>query len=297
MSAILEQIPDVSPLCDAVRSILGPRAFSAYRFCDNVAGEHKVYEVYQIVRDDGTFVLKQYDNPKRFETERSVYARFSPALPVPRVLGFSENAMVTAFVPGEDLKEMTDTGISAAADSAAEIMNAFPLGQDYDRTGADAEISYREKRLESLQNEPLLLTAYGQVLARLKDMPLTLANGDFLPLNCIYDGTRVYIIDWEYGGFLPYALDIGRFLAHCGEHTVFPYRMTEAQKALFCDRLYEMLTVKPERSVFDRDVRLAVFDEWIMIVSWYLRNPDEPRDETFRVYYDRAAALAKALLS
>ena len=62
-------------------------------------------------------------------------------------------------------------------------------------------------------------------------------------------------------------------------------------------RLYEALAGKPARGVFDRDVRLAVFDEWIMIVSWYLKNPDEPRDETFRVYYGRAAALAKALLA
>ena len=218
MSAYLEPFDDSSALSADVRAILGPGDFSAYRYCDDVADEHKVYEVYQIVRDDGTFILKRYDKPKRFETERSVYARFSPDLPVPRVYGFAENAMVTAFVPGEDLKEMTDAGVSAAAASVAEIMNAFPLGQDYDRTDADAEIAYREERLEALQNEPLLLTAYKQVLARLKDMPLTLANGDFLPLNCIYNGTRVYIIDWEYGGFLPYALDIGRFLAHSGEH-------------------------------------------------------------------------------
>ena len=78
---------------------------------------------------------------------------------------------------------------------------------------------------------------------------------------------------------------------------MYPYRMTEPQKTLFCNRIYELLAVKPERGVFDRDVRLAVLDERIMIVSWYLKNPDEPRDETFFVYSEKANALAKELLS
>lgn len=297
MSAVLERLSDITPMRDTVRAILGPCVFSAYRFTDDVAGEHKRYEVFEIVCGDGTFVLKRYDNPKRFEIEKSVYARFSPELPVPRVLGFAENAMVTMFVPGKDLKEMTDASVSAAALSVAQIINTFPLGCAYDRNDADAEIAYREKRLASLRDEPLLYAAYELFLSRLKEMPLTLANGDFLPINCIYDGTRVYIIDWEYGGFLPYALDIGRFLAHSGEHRVFPYRMTEAQKVLFCDRLYEALSEKPPRSVFDRDVQLAVFDEWIMVVGSYLRDPSQKRDETFSVYYEKAEALAKELLS
>ncbi len=297
MSAYLERFEDVSALREAVRAILGPGDFTAYRFCDDVAGEHKVYEVFKIVRSDGAYILKRYDDPKRSAAEKAIYARFSPALPVPRALGFTADCMVTSFVPGEDLKNMTDESVSAAALSVAEILNAFPPGYGYDRMDADAEIAYRERRLESLKGEPLLFDAYTKCLKRIKAMPLTLANGDFLPLNCLYDGRRVCIIDWEYGGFLPYALDIGRFLAHSGEHAVFPYRMTEAQKVLFCDRIYAALREKPDRSVFDRDVQLAVFDEWILILSWYLKNPDEPRDETFSVYSEKEKALAKELLS
>ena len=207
-------------------------------------------------------------------------------------IGFAENAPAVLNL----LIIRITLGFSMSV-SVAQIINTFPLGCAYDRKDADTEIAYREKRLASLRDEPLLYAAYELFLSRLKEMPLTLANGDFLPINCIYDGTRVYIIDWEYGGFLPYALDIGRFLAHSGEHRVFPYRMTEAQKVLFCDRLYEALSEKPPRSVFDRDVQLAVFDEWIMVVGSYLRDPSQKKDETFSVYYEKAEALAKELLS
>ncbi len=296
MSAFLEKLDDVSALSETVGSILGPGEFSADRFCDDFADEHKRYEVFRIVHPRGTFVLKRFNKPERFAAEKAILERFSPDLPVPRVLGFSADSVLMEYIAGDDLKEMTDESVSAAAASLAEIMNAFPLG-DYDRAVADKEIAYREKRLDTLKNEPLLYAAYSRFLDRVREMPLALANGDLVPINCIDDGKRVYLIDWEYGGFMPYALDVGRFLAHSGEHAVYPYRMNDTQKTLFCDRIYEALHEKPDRSVFNRDVRLAVFDEWIMIVSWYLKNPDEPKDETFFVYSENAKALAKELLS
>ena len=296
MSAFLEKLDDVSALSETVGSILGPGKFSADRFCDDFADEHKRYEVFRIVHPRGTFVLKRFNKPERFAAEKAILERFSPDLPVPRVLGFSADSVLMEYIAGDDLKEMTDESVSAAAASLAEIMNAFPLG-DYDRAVADKEIAYREKRLDTLKNEPLLYAAYSRLLDRVREMPLALANGDLVPINCIYDGSRVRIIDWEYGGFMPYALDIGRFLAHSGEHAVYPYRMNDTQKTLFCDRIYEALHEKPDRSVFDRDVRLAVLDEWIMIVSRYLKKPGEPKDETFFVYSENAKTLAKELLS
>lgn len=296
MSAFLEKLDDVSALSETVGSILGPGKFSADRFCDDFADEHKRYEVFRIVHPRGTFVLKRFNKPERFAAEKAILERFSPDLPVPRVLGFSADSVLMEYIAGDDLKEMTDESVSAAAASLAEIMNAFPLG-DYDRAVADKEIAYREKRLDTLKNEPLLYAAYSRFLDRVREMPLTLANGDLVPINCIYDGNRVRIIDWEYGGFMPYALDIGRFLAHSGEGAAFPYRMTPAQKALFVDRLYDNLRNRPERAVFDRDVTLAVLDELLMVLSFYYKDPTVPRDETFRVYSEQAAALAKALLS
>jgi hypothetical protein len=297
VSIRLEKLEDASAYAGAVKATVGPGAFFAYRFCDDFGEEHKRYDVFKIVHPRGVFVLKHFDRPDRCAAEQAVCALFRADLPVPRLIGFSGDSMVTEFIEGNDLKEMTDGSVSRAAASVAEIMNAFPPGSGYDRTVAEKEIAYRAKRLACLEGEPLLHRAYTLFLDRMKEMPLTLANGDLVPINCIDDGKRVYLIDWEYGGFMPYALDVRRFLAHSGEHAVYPYRMSDAQKTLFCDRIYEALHEKPDRSVFDRDVRLAVFDEWIMIVSWYLKNPDEPKDETFFVYSEKANALAKELLS
>ena len=297
MGITLEKLEDPSVYADPVRRIIGPGTFSAYRFCDNFADEHKRYNVFKILHPLGTFILKHFDDPNRFTSEKAVYGLLSGDLPVPRAIGFTEDVMITAFVEGHDLKEMSDESAARAAASVAEIMNAFPPGKEYDRTAAEKEIAYRAKRLEDLGDAPLLAAAYARCLRRIEVMPLTLANGDLVPINCLDTGDRVYLIDWEYGGFLPYALELGRFLAHSGEQAVFPYRMTEAQKTLFCDQVYEKLNVKPGREVFDRDVRLAVFDEMIMVLRFYYRDPAAPRDETFSVYSEKANALAKELLS
>ncbi len=296
MSVFFDHLDDVSAIRDVIRSILGPGDFTADRFCDDFADEQKRYEVFKIVHPSGTFVLKQFDNPRRFEAEKAIYSLFSDDLPAPRVLGFGDGTMVMEFVSGDDLKEMTDDGVSAVAAAVAKLMNAFPPRPDYDRAIAEKEIAYREKRLESLESEPLLLAAYMRFLERLKEMPLTLANGDFLPINCLYDGEHVRIIDWEYGGFMPYALDLGRFLAHSGEDPVYPYRMTETQKRLFIDVIYDGLREKPDKAVFERDVKLAVFDETVMVLSFWYKDPNTARDETFRIYSARANTLAKELL-
>ena len=296
MSAYLDPIDEAPALRDVMRSLAGIAGFQAYRFLDDVAGEHKRYETFKIVCPDRTLVLKQYDSETRYAAEKAICDLFPADLPVPRMLAASDNRILTEFIPGADLMTATDAGIAAAGKSIAEIMNAFPFDRAYDRTFADEEIAYREKRLPCLRNEPLLSAAYEAFLARAKEMPLTLANGDLVPINCIFTGERVFLIDWEYGGFLPYALDLGRFLAHSGADEAATYRMTDAQKRLFLDTVYENLRQKPDRPVFDRDVRFAILDESVMILRFYLEDPSEVRGADYTRYYEQAIALAKELL-
>ena len=296
MSAYLEKTDESAALREVMQQLTGETAFEAYRFLDDVAGEHKRYETFKVICPDRTLVLKRFDSPKRLAAETAILRLLSDGLPAPRLLGATDTCMLTEFLAGEDLSTATDAGVAAAAKSIAEIMNAFPFDGAYDRAAADKEIDYREKRLACLEKEPLLHAAYAAFLARLKEMPLTLANGDLVPINCLCSGERAYLIDWEYGGFLPYALDLGRFLAHSGEEETAVYRMTEAQKRLFVDTIYDSLAKKPDRAVFDRDVQFAVFDECIMILSFYVRNPDEKRDADYDAYRQKCFMLARALL-
>ena len=64
--------------------------------------------------------------------------------------------------------------------------------------------------------------------------------------------------------------------------------MTDGQKKLFLDRVYEQLKQKPDRKQFITDVKLAALNEYVEFV--------EAEEDEDNWYYDHAAALAKELL-
>lgn len=297
MSVFLEKMKKDSELSEVLSDLAGINEFEAYRYCDDFAAESKRYNVFKIVHEGGVCVLKRFDDTKRFEAEKAIYDLLAADLPVPRVLACKDGYMLTEFIEGRDLKVMTDEGAAAAARSVARVFSAFPLGQNYDRKIAVEEIRYREKRLNSLKNEPLLHQAYTLFLSRLNTMPITLANGDFLPINCIYNGEEVYLIDWEYGGFMQYALDLGRFLAHSGETSPFLYRISEHQKEIFIQTVYDNLKAKPDRIVFERDIKFTILDECVMVLRSYFDEPTKRRDAEFIAYYERARTLANELIA
>ena len=114
----------------------------------------------------------------------------------------------------------------------------------------------------------------------------------------LYDGEKATVIDWEFGGFLPYALDIARFIAHSRENgEVTGFRMTEAQKRLFLDLVYVGLENKPSREAYDRDIRLALLNEYVEILEYYLGDPTVERDAAFNMYYPAAKEFAAIMIS
>lgn len=295
MGVYLEKLEDTKELAPTVKKLAGASDFEAYRFCDDFEGEPKLYTVFKIVTDNGVFVLKKGEDEEYHEAEKKHYALLS-GLPAPEYLGESDGYILTRFVSGDDLKTATDDGILAAAKSLAEIMNAYPMGRDYDGERYQRYLRRLEKRAGCLGEEPELARAFKLFFERQKEIPLTLSNSDLLPINVLYDGKRATIIDWEFGGFMPYDLDIVRFVAHGCTNGATPFYMTDEQKRLFTDTVYALLTVKPDRERYESDLVLAEFNEYIEILEYYLGDKTVPREGTFEHYYPRALALARVLL-
>lgn len=103
----------------------------------------------------------------------------------------------------------------------------------------------------------------------------------------LIDGARVRIVDWGFGGVMPYALDIARFIAHATkERSTFPFYMTDAHKRAFLDRVYERLDRKIERARYEQDIRLALLNEYVEFVEadedengWYLAHAERLAEE------------------
>ena len=216
---------------------------------------------------------------------------------MPKLLGVYDGCILMDYVTGDDLKLPSDDAIREAAKSLAAIMNAYPMGRGYSAERYDRYLRRLEKRAAYLLNEPELLQAFNIFFERQKEIPLTLSNADLLPINILYDGEKATIIDWEFGGFMPYALDIARLIAHAtpdGEVTSF--HMSDEQKGMFVDLVYDKLSVKPTREIYDRDILLARFNECIEILEYYLNDPSVARDAVFELYYPTAHRLAKEIV-
>ncbi len=288
------------PFRSLLSGILGedPGPVSAEQFCDDGEGVLNRYNVYRLAAGDRAYVLKASDSG-----EIELYERYLSAsgLPVPRRYGSGtwdgRVWLLLEHDPGPDMREFTDEMIGPCADALASVMNRFWGAPETERF--DRYMERVRRRAKSLANEPLLAAAYALFLDRQRTCPRTLCNGDLLPFNCVFSQGRAILVDWAFGGVMPYALDIARFIAHGGDsgsHPPFPFSMTEAQKREFVEKIYIKLSQKPAWEQYLLDIRLAVLNEYIEFIEDALLHRSQPRDRVFNWYYSRASALAETLL-
>lgn len=277
-----EQIddPQILALC---RKILGDTEITAvYRVCERYGlnpEDVRKYNVYNIDTAAGRKILK-----KASQREAGNYETFLKGtnLPVPRYYGSctegDEIWIVLEFVTGGDLRDMTDSLAVAAAESLTEIQNAY-----WNHAPGERFTAYLEriaKRDTFIKDTPVVGEAYRLFLERQKDCPRTLSNGDFLQFNTVNHNGTVCVIDWGFGGVMPYSLDIARFIAHGTEdRATFPFYMTEGQKGLFVRQVYERLNSKPDYRQYLSDIKLAVLNEYVEFIEadeddgdWYLTH-------------------------
>ena len=265
---------------------------SMTRICERYGEEEdevRQYDVYKIQTRNAARILK-----KASAREVSNYEKYLGAknFNVPRYYGSHVDGedlwIVLECIEGEDLRDMTDELAKAAAESIAAIQNAYWNCPDTERH--DAYIKRIEKRYSFAKNNDTIAKAYKIFLDRQSACPRTMSNGDYFAFNAIHQNGTVYIIDWGFGGVMPYSLDIARFIAHGTEDKApFPFYMNDAQKKIFVDRVYELLRTKPDRERYLYDIKLAVLNEYVEFVeadedegSWYLEHAKLLAEEILR---------------
>ena len=108
------------------------------------------------------------------------------------------------------------------------------------------------------------------------------------------------MIDWGFGGIMPYALDIARLIAHGAEKQEaggFPFYMDAELRKLFVREQYEGLRQKPDWDRYLMDIKLAAFNEYVEFLEEDLCDPEISREEIEGgYYYKRARELAELIL-
>ena len=207
--------------------------------------------------------------------------------------------LLMEHIDGPDLRRFDREMALASAQTLSQIQNAY-----WNSPIEDGRFQRYWERINRcagcLRDCPELAKAYDSFLSRQRDCPRTLCSGDFLQCNGILRKGRVYMIDWAFGGLMPYALDIARLIAHGSEKpepNAFPFYMDADLRSAFVRAHYEHLECKPDWEQYVQDIKLAVLNECVEFLEVLVNDPETTREEIEAdFYYRRAVETAKAIM-
>lgn len=269
------------------------------QFHEDGGGADRAYSVYRMEYDGREAVLKR-SAPAEAELYRAYLEQGD--FPVPTLYRAAQKGkscwLLLEYVPGNDLREFTPELASLAAESLSALHNAYWRGEPEsggENSGERFERYWARitRRAQCLAAHPALGEAYQFFLERQKTCPLTLCNGDFLQYNALFDGESVVLIDWAFGGEMPYSLDLARLIAHGSENReAFPYYMTDSLRREFLQAYYRRMKQPPDYREFLWDVTLAALNEFIEFLEEdFLANAADPDP-----FYLRRAEETAALI-
>lgn len=273
------------------------------RFHDNGEGVDRTYNVYKIISDEQTYILKQSD-----DNEIEVYEKFLAGknLPVPNFEDWTcinnTKWILIEYIAGTDLRVFSKDMAYGCADSLSRIFNMYWQEDCFEENKLDNRFERYWKRInkraECLIDEPKLSSAYSVFLDRQLVCPRTLCNGDFLQCNAIESNNHIVLIDWAFAGIMPYSLDVARLISHGSEKFFpFPFYMTDEYRKIFLKGLYDKLLCRPYYKQFIWDVILSCLNECIEFIESELNDKSIERDEVFTYYYINAETLADIILN
>ena len=164
------------------------------------------YSVWLVSFRDQKFVLKK---AKGFEIE--TYSAFfqDGVLGAPKfytaVKYKDDDYFLMEYVSGVDLCKCTREALTKAIDAVISLQNMFWEDHTRENCGFSFEKSLegRIRRGEFLFDGEIE-AAYALFLEEYRRLPRTLCHDDLLPFNILVSDNGATLIDWEYGGILPY---------------------------------------------------------------------------------------------
>ena len=239
------------------------------------------------------------------EHELEVYrCFFSEKKPyVPAFLGACEfggaEYFLTEYFPGTNMRRCTREKLVKALDALTALQDEFWQREELCDAAVPLELALKgiENRGKYLGSEKLQ-KVYAEFIRIFRETPRTLSHDDLLPINLLIGEDRAVLIDWEYGGVLPYPSAFARLIAHGSEDEDAFFHMTRSDRDFAIEYYYERLIKKHGVSYADYRRTLDYFifyeyTEWIMIGNRY----DARDDERYGRYLGLANDLADRLLA
>mgnify|MGYP002868765037 CR=1 FL=1 len=256
------------------------------------------YAVWLINTKREKYVLKR-SKAFELETYRCFFGDKKPY--APRFFGScefgGEDYFLMEYCPGDNLRCCEREKLKKALDALIEMQDEF-----WQREELYDSVVTLEKSLEGIENRgrylgsELLEEAYSEFVKLYRITPRTLCHDDLLPINLLI-GDRAVLIDWEYGGVLPYPTSFARLIAHGREEEGAFFYMTQEDRNYAIQYYYEQL-IRKHGIPFEEYRRTLdyflfyEYCEWVMIGNRY----DNRSDERYGYYLKLAEEIASKLV-
>ena len=141
-----------------------------------------------------------------------------------------------------------------------------------------------------------LTEAFEAYLEAFRTVPRTLCNDDMLPFNVLTDQNRAVILDWEYGGILPYPCALARLIAYGEDREDALFYMTEEDKEFalryYYDRFIRQKGIGWEAYLHTMQLfLLKEYAEWV----YCAHKSGDLGIPYYKPYYAKARAMAAQL--
>lgn len=251
-----------------------------------------LYRVWRVDTESDRYILKE---AKAYEPEIYQHLLAHTEKHAPAVYQTAEadgkTFLLMEYIQGENLCKCSRRKLALALDALIALQKETWESADCANVGYSFNESLPERNERGKYlNDPVLEQVYARFLAIYASVPRTLCHDDLLPFNILVSETTAVLIDWEYGGMLPYPTSFARLIAHGGEREDSLFCITPEDKAFAIEYYYENLLKENGISYTQWHNTLEYFlfyeyCEWVFLGNKY-KNYDN-------IYYTEYFRLAK----
>ncbi len=200
------------------------------------------YQVWTIDTGTARYILKEAKKDEE-ETYRLILAELNGSgTPIIYQTIFAEEKiyLLMEYVDGENLCKCNRKKLTLALNALIFLQRKTWNDHSLAAYGYSFEKSLRSREHRGKYlNDLVLEEVYEKFMQMYSTVPRALCHDDLLPFNVIASDHRAVLIDWEYGGILPYPTAFARLIAHGEDTEDALFFMTPEDRTFAIDYYYD----------------------------------------------------------
>ena len=200
------------------------------------------YQVWTIDTGIARYILKEAKKDEE-ETYRLILAELNGSgTPIIYQTIFAEEKiyLLMEYVDGENLCKCNRKKLTLALNALIFLQRKTWNDHSLAAYGYSFEKSLRSREHRGKYlNDLVLEEVYEKFMQMYSKVPRALCHDDLLPFNVIASDHRAVLIDWEYGGILPYPTAFARLIAHGEDTEDALFFMTPEDRTFAIDYYYD----------------------------------------------------------